>query len=100
MNFNLAPWQELFGTFQEIKIDEYAVEVTISGYMLRYPRRTAEAEFLIKHLKKDKIGKQVGILNCEKEFRIRWPEEQLKSNEPSKFMKWYYRTYGFPQELW
>jgi len=93
----LEPWQELYGTFQDIKINVDVVVATISGYTLRYPRRTSEAEFLIKHLKKAKIGKKVGILNCECELRIRWPDEQLKSNEPSPFMKWYYQTYGIPE---
>ena len=93
----LEPWQELFGTFEEITVDDGAVVAVIAGYTLRYPRRTPEAEFLIKHLTKGKIGKKVGILNAEKELRIRWPDEQLKSNEPSPFWKWYCKTYGIPE---
>jgi len=93
----LNAWEELFGTFENITIDEDVVVATISGYMLRYPRRTPEAEFLIRNLKRKKIGRKVGILNAEKDFRIRWPDEHPKCEEPSPFMKWYYKTYGIPE---
>jgi len=92
----LAPWQEIFGTFQSITIDDDAVTVFIAGYPLRYGRRTPEAEFLITHLTPRRIGKLVGILNIEQEFRIRWPEEQMETMKPSNFIKWYCRTYSIP----
>ncbi len=94
----LDPWQELSGTFLDISIDDEVVIAQISGYALRYPRRTAEAEFLMKHLRQDRIGTKVGILNCEMELRIRWPEEQVQSNQPSRFWKWYCKTYGIPED--
>ena len=34
------------------------------------------AEFLIKNLPPEKIGKMVGILNAETDLRIRWPAER------------------------
>lgn len=97
ISHQLNPWEELYGTFENIQTDDDVVIATISGYTLRYPRRTSEAEFLIKNLKKEKIGKKVGILNAEKDFRIRWPDEQPKSSEPSPFWKWYCKTYGVPE---
>jgi hypothetical protein len=84
----LDPWQELFGIFQDITFDEDVVIATISGYTLRYPIGTPEAVFLIRNLKKERIGSEVGILNAEKELRIRWPDDQVESNEPSRFWKW------------
>ena len=95
----LMPWEELIGFFQHIEITEDAVIVTISWYHLRYPRRSPEAEFLIKNLPPEKIGRRVGILNAEKDIRIHWPDELPRSNEPSPFWKWYCETYG-SQEGW
>ena len=93
----LMPWEELVGFFQNIEINEDAVTATISWYYLRYPRRTPEAEFLIKNLRPDKIGRRVGILNAEKGFRIRWPDDHPHRKEPSPFLKWYFETYGIPE---
>lgn len=93
----LRPWEELVGFFQHIAINEDAVIATISWYCLRYPRGTPEAEFLIKNLPLEKIGRKVEILNAETDLRIRWPDEQPQSKEPSLFWKWYGETYGIPE---
>ena len=93
----LKPWEELIGIFESIEIGENAVVATISGYTLRYPCQTPEAEFLTKNLPSEKIGRKVVILNTEKDFRIRWPDEEPQSKEPSLFWKWYCETYGIPE---
>ena len=95
--FQLKPWHELFGTFQDITIDDDVVVATIAGSILRYPRRTPEAEFLVKHLNKEKIGRKVGIMNIETELRIRWAAGDPTTTGPSLFWKWYCKTYGVPE---
>ena len=94
----LEPWQELFGTILDITSDENVVIATIAGLQLRYPRRSAEGEFLLKHLKPEKIGRKVGILHCETEFRVWWPDEKPQPKKPSGFWEWYYKTYGLSEE--
>ncbi len=81
----LEPWQELYGTVQDITTDGNVVIATIAGLQLRYPRRSAEGEFLFKHLKPEKRGAKVVILNCETEFRIWWPDKQPESKKSSGF---------------
>ena len=94
----LKPWEELIGFFQHIEISEDAVVATISWYYLRYPRYTPEAEFLIKNLPREKIGRRVGILNAETDLRIRWPDEQQKSKNFPTFWEWYCETNGISEE--
>jgi len=93
----LKPWHELIGIFENIESDDDVVIVTISGFTLRYMRRTPEGEFLIQNLLRKKIGSEVGILNAEKEFRIQWPGEQSNRDGPFPFWKWYCKTYGIPE---
>ena len=97
ISYQLQPWQELIGIFQNLTIDDDVVIATISGYMLRYPSHSQEGAFLIKHLTNDKLGEKVEILNAESDLRILWPNER-QSTEPSRFWKWYCKTYGIPEE--
>jgi len=95
----LEPWEELFGTFEDIQVDASKVSVIIAGILLRYPHKSPEGEFLISHLVPEMVGSKVGILNAEKDLRVRWPDEVKKSKKPSKFLQWYFETYGI-LEAW
>jgi hypothetical protein len=98
MRYNrLEEWEEIYGTFQNISFNQNVVEARIAGYLLRYPRRTPEGEFLVRRLRKQWIGRKVGILNTDLEFRIRWPDPKEESFETSPFLEWYYMTIGIPQ---
>ena len=94
----IEPWEEVFGTFNGLTYNGDVVIATIGKHVILYPRRTAEAEFLIKHLRKKKVGKKVVVMNVETEFRLWWPEELKQSDGPGPFWKWYYRTYGIPEQ--
>ena len=90
----IEPWEEVFGTFNGLTFNDDVVIATIGKHVLQYPRRTAEAEFLIRNFRKRKTGKKVVIMNIETEFRLWWPDELKRSKDPNPFWKWYHRTYG------
>ena len=95
----LDPWWELRGFLHDIEIeDDVVVAIIAARHSLRYPYGSYEADFLLEHLTREKIGEHVAILNAEKDFRILWLDELPKSEEPTPFWKWFCKTYGYTED--
>lgn len=86
--------QELYGTFRNITIDEEMVSIEFSRHIIQYRRNTLEADFILEHLPKENVGKQIGIINDGMRLKIRWIGEKEFLGSRTRFMKWHTRTYG------
>ena len=92
----LKPYEGIFGPIDGMIIEEFSISVTIAGVTIRYPQLSREGKFLMKHLHQDHIGRKVGILNCGKNLRIRWMDNQ-KKEKPDPFKKWCCERFGIPE---
>lgn len=94
-NNKLEQYEELVGFLEEIEVTDDNVTVRISGYYLVYSTLSDEADFIQKHLKKEDIGRKIGIVfipGRSTPLAIRWIDETEKRT-PSPFMEWYFETY-------
>ena len=83
----LEVYEGIFGPVESIKVEEYAVFVTIAGITLKYPQLSREGKFLMKHLGEDDVGSRIGIMNCGKCFRIRWYDPPKSRSVKDPFVR-------------
>lgn len=93
----LKPFEGIFGPIESIELEDHTIMITIAGVTLRYPQLSREGKFLKKRIHQDYIGRKVGILNCRKQLRIRWMDNDNIDMKPDPFKKWCCERYGIPE---